>query len=334
MPQHATTSAAAAAAPMPPAYPNFGQRFPETNTNQAVRGDQQTGDAGMAALTLLGQVAQLSPPAVPAGQGGGATAAAGVGGATGGPNLGQTGIYSNVGGNVNRAIARAGGGPPMPGGEPARARRRQRQPVSLRLDVLTSPQSPLPVARRHPRWPMGGTPNGPVVPVPQRQQAAAAGAPLPRQGAGPRGFAATTAAANAGARGVQFGATDQFGLPIPPAAFAQAQARPPPPPLQAQAATQAAATAADSAAARRAVAQHQLGLANRAGGTPPPPPLIRAASSVPRRSDGSDRPTDTTTIRPHVWSSPPPVVLQVDAKEQAPQRSTTKLAAVAEEQQR
>ena len=46
---------AAAADPMPPAYPNFGQRFPQTIDNQAVRADR-TMDVDTASLNnLLGQ---------------------------------------------------------------------------------------------------------------------------------------------------------------------------------------------------------------------------------------------------------------------------------------
>ena len=187
----------------------------------------------------------------------------------------------------------------------AQARRLRRQPASLRPRVLFPPHSPPPCGAPTP--PMGGAPFGTTAHVPHPQQATAAGAPTPRQGGGPRGFAATTAAANAGARGVQFGATDQFGLPIPPAPLMQAQARPPPPPPpQAQAAAQAAATA-DSAAARRAAAQHQIELAGRAGGAPPPPPSpVRTASPVPRRGDGGDWSTGATAIHPHFWSPPPP----------------------------
>jgi len=84
--------------------------------------NQQMGEAGTAALTLLGQVAHMSPPAGPAGRGGGATAAAGLGGATGGlTTFGQTGMYSNVGGDANQATAGAGDGLRLPGVGPGAA---------------------------------------------------------------------------------------------------------------------------------------------------------------------------------------------------------------------
>ena len=255
---------AAAAGPMPPAYPNFGQRFPQTIDNQAVRADH-TMDVDTAALNLLGQAANMSPPAGLTGRGGYATAAAGAGGTTGGFYTGQTGMDSNVGGGVGQAIAGAGEGPRPPGTGPGAA--------AAAAAGLPPPPRTFPFAppRGTPIPPTGGAPFGMTTHVPP-PQATTAGAPTPRQGGGPRGFAATTAAANAGARGVHFGATDQFGLPIPPAPRMQAQARPPPPPPpQAQAAAQAAATA-DNAAARRAAAQQRLGPDGRAGGAPLPPP--------------------------------------------------------------
>ena len=103
---------------MPPAYPNFGQRFPQTIDNQAVRADH-TMDVDTAALNLLGQAANMSPPAGLTGRGGYATAAAGAGGATGGFYTGQTGMNPNIGGGVGRAIAGGGEGPRPPGIGPA-----------------------------------------------------------------------------------------------------------------------------------------------------------------------------------------------------------------------
>ena len=176
MPQNATANAAAAAGPTPPAYPNFGQHFPGTINNQAVRGDRTMGAVDTAALTLLGQVANMSPPAGPTGRGGSATAAAGVGGATGGPNMGQTGMNSNVGGGVNQAIAGGGEGPRPPGVGPGAA-------AAAAAGIPPPPRTfPFGLPRGAPTPPAGGAPFGTTAHVPLPQQATAAGGtnPSPR----------------------------------------------------------------------------------------------------------------------------------------------------------
>ena len=110
-PQLTTATYGAAAAAPGAAFPDFGQRFPGMAITQAQRGGLQMGGAGMAGLTLLGQVAHLSPGAGPTGGIGDAAAAAGLGGATGGAAPADlTRMYSNVGGAVNQAIAGAGDG--------------------------------------------------------------------------------------------------------------------------------------------------------------------------------------------------------------------------------
>ena len=138
--------------------------------------------------------------------------------------MGQAGMNSNVGGAVNQAIVGAGEGPRPPGLGPGAA-------AAAAAGIPPPPRTfPFGLPRGAPTPPTGGAPFSTTAHVPLPQQATAAGAPTPRQGGGPRGFAATTAAANAGARGVHFGETDQFGLPIPPTPLMQTQARPPPPP--------------------------------------------------------------------------------------------------------
>ena len=53
--QNIPANAPAVAGPTPPAYPNFGQRFPQTTNNQEVRADQAMDAVDTAALTLLDQ---------------------------------------------------------------------------------------------------------------------------------------------------------------------------------------------------------------------------------------------------------------------------------------
>ena len=111
---------------------------------------------------LLGQVAHLYPAAEPARRGGGATAAAGLGGATGGQAFGQTaGMYSNVGGDANQAITGAGDGLRFPGvGRGAAAAAAAGFPPPQRTHL-----TPIAPPRGAPAPPMGGAPIGPVVPV-------------------------------------------------------------------------------------------------------------------------------------------------------------------------
>ena len=116
----ATAGAATAAALGTRAHFRLG--FPETMNVQGARGEFLMGGAGMAGLTLLGQVAHLSPNAARAGGHVGAAALAGLGDATEGPApTGGSGIYSNAGGEVHQAIAGAGDGFQPPGAGPAAA---------------------------------------------------------------------------------------------------------------------------------------------------------------------------------------------------------------------
>ena len=80
----ATAGAGAATTAALGAHANFGHRYPETMNVQGPRGEFLMGGAGLAGLTLLGQVApHLSPTATHAGGHDGAAAPAGLGDATG-----------------------------------------------------------------------------------------------------------------------------------------------------------------------------------------------------------------------------------------------------------
>ena len=318
--------AAAAADPTPPAFPDFGQRFPEMINNQAVRGDHQMGGAGMAGLTLLGQVAQLSPNAARTGQIGGVAAAAGLGGATGGAALaGQTGMYSNVGGAVNQAIAGAGDGLRMPGAGPGAA--------ALAAAGLPPPPLTHLIPNAPPRGPpapqMGGAPSGPVVPVRQPQRAVAAGAPPPGQGAvvpvrQPQQAAAVGAPPprprrrTARLRG-EHGCGERCSPRGPvrhdylqPVRTAGPAAHPSTGPTAATAATAGASGRPSCGFSRQRSGTAGCGAATagacrpsgwRPAGLSSP---ARPASSVPRRSAGTDGFAGTTAIHSHVWPSPPP----------------------------
>ena len=122
VPQNVPANAPAVAGPTPPAYPNTGQHFPQTINNQEARTNQAMDTVDTAALALLlGQAANMSPPAALTGRGGTATAAAGGGAATGGPYTAQTGMNSNVGGGANQAIVGAVTAPRPPGIGPGAA---------------------------------------------------------------------------------------------------------------------------------------------------------------------------------------------------------------------
>ena len=256
----------------------------------------------MTGLALLGQAAHLSPGAGPAGQGRGATAAAGLGGATGGPAFGQTaGMFSNAGGDVNQAITGAGDGLRLPGFDAAAAAAAAAGFPPPQRTHLTTTAPPLGA----PAPPIGGAPTGTGVPLLQPQRTSAAGAPPPGQGAGPRGFAGTTAAANAGARGGPV--RREYLQPVRATGSA---ASPNAGPTAATAATagtsgpsgddgrQCSGSTGYGAAATRA--RRPRGW--RPAGSPAP---ARPASSVPRRSAGTDD-FATTAIHPHFWPSPPP----------------------------
>ena len=120
----------------------------------------------MTGLTLLGQAADLSPGARPAGRGGGERAAAGLGGATGGPAFGQTaGLYSAVGGDVNQAITGVGDGLRFPGvGSAAAAAAAAGFPPPQRTHLNTTAPP-----RGAPAPPMGGAPTGTGAPLLQPQ---------------------------------------------------------------------------------------------------------------------------------------------------------------------
>ena len=287
----------------------------------------------MAGLTLLSQVALLSPNAVPTGRTGGAAAAAaaGLGGAAGGAALaGLTGMYSNVGGAVNqlsycgrrRRSPNAGGRPgrggvggsrsPFAPADPSRPKRPSPWPAGA-SDGRSPSGSPTRSGACTAATASGG--DGSAFPRPRRRTARLRG----EHGCGER-------------RRPRGPVRRDWLLTVRTAGPA---AHPSTGPTAATATTIGASSRPSCGVSRQRSGAAGCGAAAARAGSPSgwrpagPAPPVRPASSLSRRSTGSDGLTaqQQQQFTPPTSPSAPPVALQAESTEPALQLGTTTYAA-------